>query len=279
RERTWKAKISFTLSYDPWLRSKNECMQIKGRVALVAGGASGLGEATVRRFAKLGAKIVVLDRDEARGADISQELSDVVFSLGDVTNEDQVVSAVDRAVEEFGRIEIVVNCAGIGGSSRTVRREGPHNLDDFKRVINVNIFGTFSVLSQAAFRMTDNEPDEHGCRGVIVNTSSIAAFDGQIGQAAYAASKGGIVGMTLPIARDLASLGIRCCTICPGIFDTPLLGKLPDDMRHSLTDSIPHPSRLGMPVEYASLVEHIVLNPYLNGETIRLDAGLRMGPK
>ena len=255
-------------------------MQIEGRVALVAGGASGLGEATVKRLAEQGAKILVVDRDEARGEALSHQLGEhVLFSLCDVTNEQQVVAAVDRAMDAFGRIEIVVNCAGIGGGSRTVRRDGPHDLADFKRVVSVNVFGTFSVLSQATFRMASNEPDEHGCRGVVVNTSSIAAFDGQIGQAAYAASKGGIVGMTLPIARDLASLGIRCCTICPGTFDTPLLGKLREDIKRALADAIPNPQRLGNPLEYAMLVEHIIVNPYLNGETIRLDAALRMAPK
>ncbi len=255
-------------------------MQIEERVALVAGGASGLGEATVRRLAELGAKIVVADIDQARGEAISGQLGDqVLFSLCDVTKEEQVIAAVDRAVDAFGRIEIVVNCAGIGGGSRTVRRDGPHSLADFKRVVSVNVFGTFSVLSQAAFRMASNEPDEHGCRGVIVNTASIAAFDGQIGQAAYATSKGGLVGMTLPIARDLASLGVRCCTICPGTFDTPLLGKLSEDIKRSLAEAIPNPPRLGKPVEYALLVEHIIVNPYLNGETIRLDAALRMAPK
>jgi NAD(P)-dependent dehydrogenase (short-subunit alcohol dehydrogenase family) len=255
-------------------------MQIERRVALVAGGASGLGEATVKRLAELGAKVVVADRDDARGNVLSRQFGEqVLFSWCDVTNEEQVIAAVDRAVDAFGRIEIVVNCAGIGVSSRTVQRDGPHSLDDFKRVVGVNLFGTFSVLSQAAYRMAGNDPDEHGCRGVVVNTASIAAFDGQIGQAAYAASKGAIAGMTLPIARDLASLGIRCCTICPGTFDTPLLGTLPDDVKRSLADAIPNPPRLGKPVEYAMLVEHIIANPYLNGETIRLDGALRMAPK
>ncbi|MAV37482.1 MAG: 3-hydroxyacyl-CoA dehydrogenase [Planctomycetaceae bacterium] len=255
-------------------------MQIEGRVAVVAGGASGLGEATVRRLVERGAKVTVLDRDEVRGEALSNQLGDkVAFSAGDVTNEEQVAAAVDRAVDAFDRIEIVVNCAGIGVSARTVRRDSPHDLSDFRRVVSVNVFGTFSVLSQAAFKMADNQPDEHGCRGVIVNTSSIAAFDGQIGQAAYAASKGGIVGMTLPIARDLASLGIRCCTICPGTFDTPLLGQLPEARKRALAEAIPHPRRLGDPLEYALLVEQIITNPYLNGETIRLDGALRMSPK
>jgi NAD(P)-dependent dehydrogenase (short-subunit alcohol dehydrogenase family) len=255
-------------------------MQINGRVALVAGGASGLGEAAVKRLAEVGARVMVVDLDQARGEALSNQLGDdVLFALCDVTNEDRVIAAVDHTVDAFGRIEIAVNCAGISVSSRTVRREGPHDLAEFKRVIRVNVFGTFSVLSQAAFRMASNEPDEHGCRGVIVNTASIAAFDGQIGQAAYAASKGGIVGMTLPVARDLATVGVRCCTICPGTFDTPLLGKLSEDAKHSLAEAIPNPRRLGNPAEYALLVEHIILNPYLNGESIRLDAALRMAPK
>ena len=184
-----------------------------------------------------------------------------------------------RTMESFGRIDIVVNCAGIGVGARTVGREGPHNLDDFKRVMSVNVFGTFSVLSQAGAKMTENEPDEDGCRGVIVNTSSIAAFDGQVGQVAYAASKGAVVSMTLPIARDLASLGIRCCTICPGTFDTPMMGRLREDIKTALAAAIPNPSRLGSPEEYALLVEQIISNPYLNGESIRLDGALRMSPK
>jgi 3-hydroxyacyl-CoA dehydrogenase/3-hydroxy-2-methylbutyryl-CoA dehydrogenase len=255
-------------------------MQIEGRVALISGGASGLGEATGRRLANLGAKIAVVDRDQARGEALAGELGDQgIFSSCDVTSEEQVVAAVERTMDAFGRIDIVANCAGIGVGARTVGREGPHSLDDFKRVMSVNVFGTFSVLSQAGAKMTENEPDENGCRGVIVNTSSIAAFDGQIGQVAYSASKGAVVGMTLPIARDFASLGIRCCTICPGTFDTPMMGKLREDIKQALAETIPNPSRLGNADEYAMLVEHIISNPYLNGETIRLDGALRMAPR
>ena len=255
-------------------------MKIDGRVALISGGASGLGEATARRLAGQGASISILDRDEERGTALASEFGDgSIFIPCDVTDESHVAAAVERSVEAFGRIDIVVNCAGIGVGARTVGREGPHNLDDFKRVMSVNVFGTFSVLSQAGAKMTENEPDEDGCRGVIVNTSSIAAFDGQIGQVAYAASKGAVVSMTLPIARDLASLGIRCCTICPGTFDTPMMGRLREDIKAALAASIPNPSRLGNAEEYAMLVEHIISNPYLNGESIRLDGALRMAPK
>ena len=255
-------------------------MQIRGRVALVTGGASGLGEATVKRLAAEGAKVLAVDLNEQRGEALASEFPDqVLFSACDVTDEEQVVRAIDRAMTAFGQIDITVNCAGTGGSCRTVRRDGPHSLADFKRVVGINLFGTFSVLSQAALKMAGNEPDEHGCRGVIVNTASIAAFDGQIGQVAYAASKGAIVGMTLPIARDLASLGIRICTICPGTFDTPLLDRLPEDVKSSLGEAIPYPRRMGRPEEFALLVEHIIVNPYLNGETIRLDGALRMAPK
>jgi len=255
-------------------------MQIEGRVALISGGASGLGEATARRLAGLGAKIAVVDRDENRGNAISDELgNNGTFSLCDVTNEEQVIAGVGHTMNTFGRIDIMVNCAGIGVGQRTVGREGPHNLNDFKRVIGVNVFGTFSMLSQAGSKMTENDPDENGCRGVIVNTSSIAAFDGQVGQVAYSASKGAVVGMTLPIARDLATIGIRCCTICPGTFDTPMLGRLREDIKQALAASIPNPSRLGSAEEYAMLVEQIISNPYLNGETIRLDGALRMAPK
>jgi NAD(P)-dependent dehydrogenase (short-subunit alcohol dehydrogenase family) len=239
-----------------------------------------LGEASARRLAGRGAKISIIDRDEERGTALASEFGDNgIFTPCDVTDEAQVAAAVGHTVESFGRIDVVVNCAGIGVGARTVGREGPHSLDDFKRVMGVNVFGTFSVLSQAAAKMTENKPDDEGCRGVIVNTSSIAAFDGQIGQVAYAASKGAVVSMTLPIARDLASLGIRCCTICPGTFDTPMMGRLRDDIKAALAASIPNPSRLGNAKEYAMLVEQIISNPYLNGESIRLDGALRMAPK
>ena len=255
-------------------------MDIENRVGLITGGASGLGEATARRLASAGAKVVVADLNEERGGALAEEFPDrVLFTRCDVTNEEQVAATIERVVSAFGRIEIVVNCAGIGGGGRTIRRDGPYPLDTFKKVIGVNVIGTFSVLSRAALEMAKNDPDENGCRGVIVNTSSIAAFDGQIGQVAYSASKGAIVGMTLPVARDLSSVGIRICTICPGTFDTPLLGRLADDIKQSLAAAIPYPRRLGRSDEFAMLVEHIVVNPYLNGETIRLDGALRMAPK
>lgn len=255
-------------------------MDIENRVALISGGASGLGEATTRRLVNAGAKVVVADLNAERGDALAEEFPDrVVFAQCDITNEEQVAATIERAIAAFGRIEVVVNCAGIGAGGRTIRRDGPYPLDTFKKVIGVNVIGTFSVLSRAASEMTKNDPDESGCRGVIVNTSSIAAFDGQIGQVAYSASKGAIVGMTLPVARDLSTVGIRICTICPGTFDTPLLGRLAEDLKHALAAAIPNPRRLGDPDEFAMLVEHIIVNPYLNGETIRLDGALRMAPK
>jgi NAD(P)-dependent dehydrogenase (short-subunit alcohol dehydrogenase family) len=255
-------------------------MEIQGSAALVTGGASGLGGATTRALAAVGARVAILDLPISDGEKVAAEIGpDAIFCPADVTQEDQVGTAVARAVEAFGAFQIVVNCAGIGWAQRTVTREGPHLLDPFVRVIQVNLIGTFNVIRLAASRMTQNAPNAQGERGVIINTASAAAFDGQIGQAAYSASKGGIVGMTLPIARDLASLGIRVVTIAPGLFDTPLLGQLPDEARQALAANIPFPRRLGQPSEYASLALQVVENPMLNGETIRLDGALRMPPK
>jgi len=233
-------------------------MDIQGKTFLVTGGKSGLGEETGRLLEGAGARIVVADLPET-----------------DVTDED----AVRAVVESCGELHGAVNCAGIGGSARIVGREGPFPLDLFKRVIEVNLVGTFNVIRFAAAKMAQNEPDENGERGVIVNTASNAAFDGQIGQTAYSASKAAVAGMTLPIARDLASLGIRVMTIAPGPADTPMLSRLRDDIRASLEAQVPFPSRLARPGEYAMLVKHIVENPYLNGEVIRLDGALRMGPR
>jgi 3-hydroxyacyl-CoA dehydrogenase/3-hydroxy-2-methylbutyryl-CoA dehydrogenase len=253
-------------------------MRIEGAGALVAGGASGLGEATARNLAAAGAEVVVADLNAERGEALAAEIG-AQFVAADVTDADAVQAAVERAAGAAGGLRISACCAGIGWAQRLASGRGPHDLEYFSKVIGVNLIGTFNVLRLAAQAMLDNEPDEGGERGVCVNTASIAAFDGQIGQVAYAASKGGIVGMTLPAARDVASKGVRVVTIAPGLFDTPLLAALPEAARESLGAGIPFPSRLGKPEEYARLVREIVANPMLNGETIRLDGALRMPPK
>jgi len=252
-------------------------VQAEGKGALVAGGASGLGEATARALAGAGASVVIADLNAEKGEALAGEIG-AVFVQADVTDADAVGAAVDRAAEADGGLRISVCCAGIGWAQRVTGRQGPHDLEIFFNVIKVNLIGSFNVLRLAATAMNGNDPED-GERGVCVNTASIAAFDGQIGQIAYAASKGGIVGMTLPAARDLASRGIRVVTIAPGLFDTPLLAALPQESRDALGASIPFPSRLGLPEEYARLALQIVENPMLNGETIRLDGALRMAPK
>jgi NAD(P)-dependent dehydrogenase (short-subunit alcohol dehydrogenase family) len=255
-------------------------MQIANTVSLGTGGASGLGEATVRTLVGAGGRVMILDRPGSPGEALVAELGEgVAFSPADVTDEAQVAAAVAAAVERFGTVHAAVNCAGVGIAMRTVTREGPHPLDLFTKVIQVNLIGTFNVIRLAAAQMAKNTPNEEGERGVIVNTASVAAFDGQIGQVAYSASKGGVVGMTLPIARDLASLGIRVLTIAPGTFDTPMLAMAPENIRQALAAQIPFPSRLGRPAEFAALVRHIFENAMLNGETIRLDGAIRMAPK
>jgi NAD(P)-dependent dehydrogenase (short-subunit alcohol dehydrogenase family) len=255
-------------------------MRIEGRVALVTGGASGLGEATVRMIVERGGRVVILDRPGSAGEDLARALGqEAAFAPADVTSAEEVQGGVARAVERFGALHVAVSCAGIGAAMRTVTREGPMPLELFARVIAVNLTGTFNVVRLAAAQMARNEPDAEGERGVIVNTASAAAFDGQIGQAAYSASKGGVVSMTLPVARDLASLGIRVVTIAPGTFDTPMLAMLPEEHRRALAAQIPFPSRLGRPGEFAALACHVIENPMLNGETIRLDGALRMPPK
>lgn len=256
-------------------------MQLKDSVALVTGGASGLGGATARLFVEQGAKVVILDRDENKGVALAQELGDrAVFARADVTSESDVQAAVDLAVSEFGGLNININCAGIGMAMRTVNKDGSaHPLDIFETVIRINLIGMFNVIRLCSAQMLKGEPNASGERGVIVNTASVAAYDGQIGQAAYSASKGGIVGMTLPIARDLSRSGVRVCTIAPGIFDTPLLEALPEPARISLGQQVPFPSRLGRPDEFAALARTIVENEMLNGETIRLDGAIRMAPR
>jgi NAD(P)-dependent dehydrogenase (short-subunit alcohol dehydrogenase family) len=253
-------------------------MKLQGSVALVTGGASGLGAATVRRLTSGGAKVMIVDRDEARGQALARELG-AAFTKADVTDAGQIEAAV-AAAGQLGTLRIAVSCAGIGFAGRTLDRTGkPHDLEVFKTVIGVNLIGTFNVLRLAAVAIAKAEPLDHGERGVIVNTASVAAFDGQIGQIAYAASKAGVAGMTLPAARDLAPVGIRVVTIAPGIFDTPMLGTLPEDRRAALAADVVFPKRLGDPAEYGALVAAIVETGYLNAETIRLDGGIRMPPK
>lgn len=245
-------------------------MNIQGKTALITGGASGLGAACAAMIAGAGGRAVCIDLREGPAA------NGITYVRGDVADAEAVQSAIQAA---GGPIHIAINCAGIGISQRTINKEGPAPLDAFEKVIRVNLIGTFNVARLAAAAMSANTPEASGERGVIVNTASIAAFDGQIGQVAYSASKGGIVGMTLPMARDLSRVGIRVVTIAPGIFDTPLLGALPDEVRAALSASVPFPPRLGQPPEYAQLAKHIIENEMLNGEVIRLDGALRMAPK
>ena len=255
-------------------------MRIEGNSAIVAGGASGLGEATVRALHERGAQVAIADVNEEKGNTLAGELGErAAFVRCDVTDEAQVESAVARAAESGGGLRVSVCCAGIGWAERTASKRGPHQLMPFETVLRVNLIGTFNVLRFAAAAMNDLEPLGGGERGVCVNTASIAAFDGQIGQIAYSASKGGIVGLTLPAARDLAGRGIRVVTIAPGTFDTPLLDALPEEARTELGAAIPFPSRLGDPAEFAALAVHIAENQMLNGETSRLDGALRMPPR
>ena len=255
-------------------------MELQGRTFIVSGGSSGLGAAVARRFAGAGANVVIMDLNVEGGEQIVAELGDAArFARTDVTSEADVQAAVDTAVSQFGGLHGAVNCAGIAIAAKVISSRGVHDLDWFSKVINVNLVGSFNVIRLAAAKMAENEPNDGGERGVIINTASVAAFDGQIGQAAYAASKGGIVGMTLPIARELARHGIRVVTIAPGIFDTPMLAGLPEKARLSLGQQVPFPSRLGDPDEYAALAQHIVENRMLNGEVIRLDGAIRMAPK
>jgi len=255
-------------------------MELASVRAVVTGGASGLGRATAARLAGAGARVAILDRPASPGADVAKSLGDAaVFTPADVSSADEVAAALDTARGRLGAINVLVNCAGIGTAMKTLGKSGPAKLEEFTRVINVNLIGTFNCIRLAATHMAQNAPSRDGERGVVINTASVAAFDGQIGQAAYSASKGGIVGMTLPVARDLAELGVRVVTIAPGIFETPLLGTLPEPVRASLAKPVPLPQRLGQPDEYAALACHIITNVMLNGETIRLDGAIRMAPR
>jgi NAD(P)-dependent dehydrogenase (short-subunit alcohol dehydrogenase family) len=255
-------------------------MNIKKITALITGGASGLGEACVRRLVEQGAKVVFIDLNETRGQALAQELGNSVrFVKANVTNEEEIQLAIDAALQTYGGLHVAINCAGIGSATKTLGKEGVHSLEIFQKVIQVNLIGTFNVIRLAAQAIDKNLPNEGGEKGVIINTASVAAFDGQIGQAAYSASKGGVVGMTLPIARDLARHGIRVVTIAPGLFNTPLLASLPEEARESLGKQVPFPPRLGEPAEYAHLAQTIIENAMLNGEVIRLDGAIRMAPK
>jgi len=259
-------------------------MNLTNKTAIVSGGASGLGEATTRMLVANGANVIILDLNDTRGQALAEELGPQVrFHRTNVTDEADVQAAINLAIQTFGGLHINVNCAGVAEARKTVGKVdgvyGAHSLAAFQKVISVNLIGTFNVIRLAALAMESNAPDEEGERGVIINTASVAAYDGQIGQAAYSASKGGIVGMTLPIARDLARSGIRVMSIAPGLFETPLLASLPEEARLSLGHQVPFPSRLGRPGEYAMLAKSIIENPMLNGEVIRLDGAIRMAPK
>jgi NAD(P)-dependent dehydrogenase (short-subunit alcohol dehydrogenase family) len=255
-------------------------MELRGKVALVTGGASGLGEACVRRFVAQGARVAILDINSATGSALAEEMGGAArFIKTDVAVESEVYQAVNEAARAFGRLDIAVNCAGFAPAERVLGKDGPMQLSRFERTIQVNLIGSFNVIRLSAAIMANNAPNEAGERGVIINTASVAAYEGQIGQAAYAASKGGIIGMTLPIAREFAKLGIRVMSIAPGIFETPLSSALSEAAQASLSQQVPFPSRLGRPEEYAHLAQAIIENEMLNGETIRLDGALRMGPK
>jgi NAD(P)-dependent dehydrogenase (short-subunit alcohol dehydrogenase family) len=255
-------------------------MVIKDAAAVVTGGASGLGEATVRKLVAAGARVVIADRDDVKGEALAGDLGAACrFARTDVSSPEQVQAAIAEA-EKLGELRAAVSCAGVGWAQRTLNKEGvPHDLELFRKVVEINLVGTFNVMRLAAAAMAKNAPQPSGERGVVVNTASIAAFDGQIGQVAYAASKAAVVGLTLPAARDLSKAGIRVLTIAPGTFDTPMLGLLPEEQRQALGAGIPFPARLGRPEEFGQLALHMIENAYLNGETVRLDGALRMPPK
>lgn len=255
-------------------------MDIKGSVAVITGGASGLGEATARKFVEGGAKVAILDLQEEKGRALADEFgNDVIFCLADVTDEKSVQQAIAKTVDSFGGVHVAVNCAGVGDAAKVLSKKGPMPMDGFSRVVKINLIGTMNVIRLAAEKMVANLPNEDGEKGVVINTASVAAYDGQIGQAAYSASKAGVIGMTLPVAREFAEYGIRMVTIAPGLFETPLLLALPQKVRLSLGQMVPFPRRLGHPAEYAMLAAQIVENPMLNGETIRLDGAIRMAAR
>lgn len=253
-------------------------MDLKGKVAIVTGGASGLGEGVTRRFVTDGAKVVIFDRNEELGNKLASELGEnAIFCAVDVADDDTVEAGIEKAMDVFGAIHLCINCAGrSSGATKTLSRKGKFPMALYRDVININLIGTFNVLSHAVEKMALNDPDENGERGIVINTASIAAYEGQPGQVAYAASKGGIVGMTLPIARDLANYGIRSVTIAPGLCETPILQGVSPEVKEGLAKAIPFPKRLSEPSEFADLAAHVVKNVYINGETIRLDGGLRL---
>jgi len=255
-------------------------MMLANKVVVVTGGASGLGEACARMFVENGSKAALLDLSEDNGNRLANELGkDAIFCKTDVTDENEVKNALNLTMEKFGAIHIVINCAGTGTPAKVIGKNGPLSIASFRKVIDINLVGTMIVVARAAAKMLMNKPQEDGERGVVINTASAAAYDGQIGQAAYSASKAAVVGMTLPIAREFAEYGIRVNTIAPGLFDTPMLAGLKQEVRNALGRMVPFPKRLGLPREYALLAKHIVDNPMLNGETIRLDGSLRMAAK
>jgi NAD(P)-dependent dehydrogenase (short-subunit alcohol dehydrogenase family) len=255
-------------------------MQVRNHIFLITGGASGLGAATARFLVSEGASVVIADTNRAAGEALAAELgANTRFAITDVTSEKDAQAAVDLALEAFGHLHALVNCAGIAPSERIVGREGPHRLDSFAKAVNINLVGTFNMIRLAAAAIANEAPGPDGERGVIINSASIAAFEGQIGQAAYAASKGGVVALTLPVARELARFGIRVVTIAPGVFETPMVAGFSPEVQEALGKSVPFPARLGQPAEFAALVKHICENTMLNGETIRLDGALRMAPR
>lgn len=255
-------------------------MQVKDKVFVVTGGGSGLGAATARGLVEAGARVVLADLNRVAGEALASELgAGALFVETDVTSEASAVNVIQAAISAFGGVHGLVNCAGVAPAEKVVGKEGPHRLESFAKVININLVGTFNMIRLAAAEMMKNAPDDNGERGVIVNTASVAAYEGQLGQAAYAASKGGIVALTLPVARELARSGIRCVTIAPGIMETPMLLGMPPEVQDSLNKMVPFPVRMGKPAEYAALVRHIAENAYLNGEVIRLDGAIRMGTK
>jgi len=255
-------------------------MEIKDSVAVVTGGASGLGEACVRALLGEGGKVSILDFAEERGKKVASELGDAaLFCLTDIAKEEEVQTAIDKTVEAFGAIHIAVNCAGVGIPAKVLGKEGPMSMAHFNKVVQINLIGTMNVVRLAAEKMVKNQGNDDGEKGVVINVASVAAFDGQIGQAAYSASKAGVAGMTLPIAREFAEYGIRIMTVAPGIFRTPMLEGLPENVQEALGKMVPFPKRLGEPSEFAALVQHIVENAMLNGEVIRLDGAIRMAAK